>query len=363
MLSSYAYRLTSVVLLAAATAAGWAMWPGSSSTDMVLPLTLASERDVVLSASTPAFILDDQLFAHQCGRLLGGGSSKRPSDLRLVPYAGGSCAERAQTSTLVVYNADLRLLWSLLTEAERDSIADTIRETSTWLRDSLRASLTESFFISEYRPLIREILRSGLERTLERRVVRDAFERAAGSLDRPALENLVAGIVPVAIEHFEAGLWTNLQALAGGWLGGPPSPGLTNLVSKVLNDPRVRRQLATDLPALAASPGMADAATVTAVEFIGVLLEDPRVPQLIQHLLTDRRITTMGVLGREALADGLPQKLLKLRSPTDHNPLSAYVVGLAMHGRSGNLLLMLTPGQYERLTPSAGSGTLLAKRE
>jgi hypothetical protein len=350
-------RLTSLLLLAAAAAAGWVVWPRTELPANSVALVTATDRDVVFAPSSPAFVLDESFFAHQCGRLL------RTSGLVLSPYADPSCGERAQNATLVVYNADLRLLWSLLTEPERDAIGLTVRETSTFLRDSLRGSLTESFFINEYRPLVRDILRSSLERTLERKVVRDAIDRAISNLDRRAMESLVAGIIPVVIDHFEAGLWTNLQALANGWLGGNSSASLTELVSKVLKDPRLRTHLNTALPALAASPGVSDAAMLIAVEFAGVLLEDPRVPQLIQHLLTDRRISTMAVLGRGAVADGLPQKLLKLRSRTDHNPLSAYVVGLAMHGRSGSLLLMLTPEQYQRLIPSAGAGIVLVRRE
>ncbi|MBX9634600.1 MAG: hypothetical protein K2X44_06430, partial [Magnetospirillum sp.] len=59
------------------------------------------------------------------------------------------------------------------------------------------------------------------------------------------------------------------------------------------------------------------------------------------------------------IPSGLPHKLLKLRSSKDHNPLSAYVVRLVMHGRSGMVLLSLTPEQHARLSASAGQGVML----
>jgi len=348
------YRFISVLLLAAAAAAGWFVYPPSQPPADAVPLAAASGREAELPNSSPAFILDETQHAYQCGRLLGS-----PTPL-LAPYADERCIHQTQATVLVVYNADLRLLWALLTEGERAEIAQSVHDTTYWLRNSVQASLAEPFFAKEYRPVVRDILRSSLERTLERPTVRDAFERALVGLDRKALEAVVAGIVPIATDHFEAKLWTNLQALAGGWLGGHDSAGsLSEMLVAVLNDPRLRTHLNATLPALVASPGMADAAMLTAVEFADVLIEDPRVPQLIQQLLTDRRLANFG---RNTVAEGLPRKLLKLRSRTDHNPLSAYVVGLVMHGRSGRLLLMLTPLQYERLSRSAGMGMVLERR-
>jgi hypothetical protein len=148
--------------------------------------------------------------------------------------------------------------------------------------------------------------------------------------------------------------------MAGNWLGGDREvSSLAAVLTGALNDPRVRQQLRIGLPQLANSPGLADAAMVMATELAVVLLEDVRVPQLVQHLLTDRRLGAVAALGRSTAPHDLPRKLLKLRSRVDHNPLSAYVVRLVIHGRSGQALLMLTPRQYEALSATAGRGIVL----
>jgi len=352
--STWANRLVSMALLALAVAAGIKIWPYFGPPSGAVALVPAFERAPALQASSPAFILDESFFSHQCGRLF---VADGPL---LAPYADGGCRERARTATLVVYDADIRLLWSLLTDAERGEILAMVRDTADQLRHSVQASLAEDFFDKEYRPLIRDILRDSLQRTLERPAVRDAIERATGSLDPAAMEAVVAGIVPVVVERIEGGLWDSLRAMAGNLLGGGgEAKSLASILSGALNDPRVRQNLRTSLPRLADSPGAADAATVIATEFCVVLLEDPRVPQLFQHLLTDRRLGAVAALGRDSAPHELPRKLLKLRSRRDHNPLSAYVVRLAIHGRSGQVLLMLTPRQYETLSASAGRGIVL----
>ena len=308
-------RLTSVALLGLAIYAGWAVWPHGAAEDS-LRLAVAENREVVLATSAPAFILDDTLHARQCGRL------QARDGIRLTPYALPDCRERARRGVLVAYTADLRMLWSLLTEQERDEITQSLKVTS--------------------------------------HAVREEFARAMSTLDRKVVERLLAGIGPVAQDHFEAELWTNLGAVAGGVLGsGRSSPALTDLLLQIFNDPRVRDKLGVAAAELGSSPAMANAAMVADVEFSSVLLEDARVPQLLQQLLTDRRLTEMASVSRGTLGEGLPRKILKLRSKEDHNPLSAYVVNLAVHWRSGNLLLMLTPEQYQRLRPLAGAGILL----
>jgi len=347
------YRLTSVALLGVALYAGWTVWPRTETAN-ALRLAIAENREVVLATSSPAFILDDSLHAHQCGRL------HARDGLTLVPYDLPDCLERARGGVLVAYTADLRMLWSLLTEQERDEITQSLKTTSHWLRGTLTLSRTQPFFLRDYIPQMREILRDALISTMERRPVREAFERAMASLDRKAVDRLLTGIGPVAQEHFEAELWSNLGAVAGGLIGGPRSTSaLTDLMLRVFNDPRVRERLGTTIAEIGSSPAMADAAMVTAVEFSSVLLEDARVPQFIQQLLTDRRLAEMASLSRGTLGEGLPRKILKLRSKADHNPLSAYVVSLAVHWRSGNIVLMLTPEQYQRLRPLAGSGIIL----
>lgn len=353
--SKAAYRLTSGALVGLAVLAGLSVWPSTRPPEDAVAFTPAFERNRTLPAASPAFVLDDDLYPHQCGRLFAA-----PGDrLLLAPYDDRRCRDAAAEATAVVYAADFRLLWTLLTEGERGEISASLRETAYWLRQALESSLTESFFDREYRPMIRDILRGSLERTLQKPSVRAALERGIASVDPQVIDTVVAGIVPVALEKLESSLWANLRSLAGTWLGGGEASGLGQVVVGTLSDPRVRSHLNATLPGLLATPGLADAAVLAASEFVGVLIEDPRVPQLIQHLMTDRRIAAAAGLGRNAIPEGLPRKLLKLRSPTDHNPLSAYVVRMAMRGRAVSVLLLLRPDQYARLSAQAGPGLLL----
>lgn len=353
-----AIRLASLGLVALAVAAGASVWPQLSPPEDALAMVPAFDRSRAFPASSPVFTLDQSLFSHQCGRLLaddGGG-------LLLAPYGDPACQAAAAEATAVLYGADVRLLWALLTEAERGEISATFRETAFWLRHSLQSSMTEPFFDREYRPLISEILRSAMERTLQRPNVREALQQGISSVDPQVVDAVIDGVVPVAMEKLEANLWSNLKAFAGGLLGGSDRSGTIGQVAvEVLADPRVRAHLHATLPRLMSSPALADAAVLAASEFVGVLIEDPRIAQLVQRLMTDRRIAIAGGLGRAALPEGLPRKLLKLRSPSDHNPLSAYVVRLAMHGRAGSVLLLLRPEQYARLSTQAGPGIVLSR--
>lgn len=353
-----ATRLTSLALVVLAALAGWSVWPPLTPPADSVIMIPAFESNRPLPASSPAFILDDGLFPHQCGRLLAGDGDR----LVLAPYGEPDCLAAAAEATPVVYGADVRLLWALLTEAERGEISATFRETAFWLRHSLQSSMTEPFFDREYRPLISEILRGALERTLARPNVREALQRGISSIDPKMLDAVIDGIVPVLLEKLESHLWHNLKSMAGGWLGGSgETASLGQVIVDVASDPRVRNHLHATLPRVLASPGLADAAVLTASEFVGVMIEDARIAQLVQRLMTDRRIAIAGGLGRATLPEGLPRKLLKLRSPTDHNPLSAYVVRLAMHGRFGNVLLLLRPEQLTRLNGQAGAGTVLSR--
>lgn len=344
-----ASRFASLVLVALAVWAGLAVLPRRASPDQAMALAFAVPQNISLSPDSPVFILDDQLFSHQCGRFL----APAGQPMRLFPYGEAPCQTAAATAIAVVYPADIRLLWALLTTEERNEFSSSLRDTSYWLRQSLTAAIGKSFF-EEYRPMVRAILQNALERSLAQPQVREAIERALRTVSPHDVDRVLAGVVPVALERVETNLWNNVR----GWFSPGSEPvGAGQIMAGILSDPRVRNHLYATLPSVLSNPAMADAAVLATAEFVAAAIDDPRLPQLLQHLLTDRRLTQG--LGHGALPEGMPRKLLKLRSPTDHNPLSAYVLRLAMHGHGGSVALLLSQAQYSRVSALAGRGAVL----
>ncbi|MBX9634568.1 MAG: hypothetical protein K2X44_06270, partial [Magnetospirillum sp.] len=111
-------KLASAGIVILVTAAGWSVWPDTKPPANAMALEAPFDRALALPASTPVFTLDDGFYSHQCGRL-----HRQPGAAALLaPYGDPACRERLASGLSVAYPADVRLLWALLTPAERDEI-------------------------------------------------------------------------------------------------------------------------------------------------------------------------------------------------------------------------------------------------
>jgi hypothetical protein len=298
------------------------------------------------------FLIGDDLFPYQCG------TARVETDfaVRIEPYEERNCAARLESRLVRLYEADLRVPWALIPEADRTELKAFGREAMAYLRTAMVTAVSSPYFDREYRPVLADIIRAALRRAWYAPVTQMALSRAIRDLDPVLVDRVTAGIAPIALEKAESTLWQSLRTYAGSWLGGKKGvegTALTQVMIDLLKDERIHAHLVETLPALAASGQMTGFASTLGAEMGMALLDDPRVLPLFSRLLTDSRLLGESIetspFGGNHLTKDLPRWLMRLRHSRDHNPLVSQVVKNLVRGRSGFLVLLLTPAQQELL--------------
>ncbi|MEO5335751.1 MAG: hypothetical protein H7841_02485 [Magnetospirillum sp. WYHS-4] len=298
------------------------------------------------------FLIGDDLFPYQCGSAL----VEAPFSVRIRAFEERGCAEHLETRLVRLYEADLRVPWALIPESDRTELKAFGREAMAYLRGSILAAVASPYFDLEYRPVLADIIRTALRRAWYAPVTQVTLSRAARTLDPHLVDRVTAGLLPIVLERAESTFWQTLKGYAGSLVGGGKetegSP-LTRVTVDLLRDERVHAHLVETLPALAASGEMTGLASTLASEMGMALLDDPRMLPLASRMLTDSRLLgdapAPSPLGGKRLTRDLPRWLMRLRHERDHNPLVSQVVKNLIRGRSGFLVLLMTPAQQELL--------------
>lgn len=302
--------------------------------------------------SGAVFLIGDDLFPYQCGM------AQVVADfaIRVEPYEERGCASHLEKRLVRLYEADLRVPWALIPEADRTELKDFGREVMAYLRGTMVTAVSSPYFDQEYRPVLADIIRTALRRAWYAPVTQMALARAIRDLDPALVDRVTSGIAPIALEKAESTFWQSLRSYAGSLLGGKKGgegTALTQVMIDLLKDERIHAHLVETLPALAASGQMTGFASTLGAEMGVALLDDPRLLPLVSRLLTDSRLLGEAVedspLGGKRLTKDLPRWLMRLRHSRDHNPLVSQVVKNLARGRSGFLVLLMTPAQQELL--------------
>lgn len=302
--------------------------------------------------SGAVFLIGDDLFPYQCGE------AQVVADfaVRIEPYEERGCSTHLENRLVRLYEADLRVPWALIPEADRTELKDFGREVVAYLRGTMVTAVSSPYFDQEYRPVLADIIRTALRRAWYAPVTQMALSRAIRDLDPVLVDRVTAGIAPIALEKAESTFWQSLRSYAGSLLGGKKGgegTALTQVMIDLLKDERIHAHLVETLPALAASGQMTGFASTLGAEMGVALLDDPRLLPLVSRLLTDSRLLGEAVedspLGGKRLTRDLPRWLMRLRHSRDHNPLVSQVAKNLARGRSGFLVLLMTPAQQELL--------------
>ncbi|MBF0306436.1 MAG: hypothetical protein HQL41_12395 [Alphaproteobacteria bacterium] len=351
--------LISLILVATFMAAGWRVfpWPSPAAGQVVFRTESGALADAG-SQSIPVFRLDDGMFPVRAGVARPMGADA----VRLEYYVDGDPAHMA-----VLMDADLRALWLLTPPAERQALHRAGAEFLGSFGQTARRAAASSVFISEYRPALAEIVRGALLDAWNRPSTQEAVREVVLATDRGVLDQVAAAVRPVLLEKAEGAVWQAMRDFATDLLGdkrhGPPATAA--MLAEVLSDPRVVEALAASAPRLLSSRAVERLAAVLVEQFADALTDDPRLWPLVQRMLSDTRITPAGGMAEatQTLLRRLPENLIRLRGPNDHNALAAHILRSLAKGRSARLILLLSPAQRMMLAPDEGEALHVLARE
>ncbi len=302
------------------------------------------------SGEGPVFRLDQDLFPHQCGR----GRLTSDGVLRLYPYDNEDCQTSVAWLQPLLLAADPRVPWALVPATERDDLQQLSQASLEHLHEMLLRLLHAPFFTDEYMPLIQDLLSTAVQHAAASPGVNQVLNRAAETVERDSIEALFRVFITVLAEKVRADWWHTLSN-AVPVLFDSANPkrqaAMTQLLSDVLADSRVRARLSHTLPELLASPQALAVGTALAAETSKALLRDERLPELAGRLISDQRLLGLRPFGADAerLLAALPKAMLRMRHHWDHNPLVTYVLRSQLRGERTFLVLLLNAEQEQKL--------------
>lgn len=311
----------------------------------------------------PIFTLDDGLFPHQCGKAL----FSAGSTLALRAYDIAVCRESLATSHPYLLAADLRVPWAIVPSAEREELRHFAGVLiAQWEKVGQRL-LQSSFFERSYAPVFKDILRHAFNQAMTAPVTDQALTKAVTTFDRRQIDQIIEGILPIFLEKAKKNFWQTLHGSISAIFGGDDiaqREAMAQLGAEVFSDPRTQEHLARTIPPLLTSREAMRVSLVMARESAKAILGDQRMLSLVGQLLTDQHFLGLQPFSAELeqFVRVLPVRLMRLRYRFDHNPLATYILRNMVRGRSGFLVLLLTPQQEQLLSNSdLPSGPALRK--
>jgi len=301
----------------------------------------------------PVFLLDEDLFPHQCGK----GRLGRDGTLALVAYSDPRCRNGVASLRPHLLSADLRVPWALVPADMRLQLRRLASAAIEHVHTLVLRVFHAPFFAQDYTPIIEDMLRTAFKQAWSAPATHQALGRALETFDRAQVNELINGLLPVVSEYARQNLWrtvrSSLSAIIGSG-GQEQRDAMGQLMAEVFTDPRVSEHLSRTLPPLLSSHEAVAIGTVLASETGKALLADPRLQNLAARLFTDRRFLRLRPIGVDAerLFAALPTSLLRMRHRRDHNPLTTYVLRAQVRGRPSFLVLLLTPEQEQQLADS-----------
>ncbi|MEO5375583.1 MAG: hypothetical protein H7840_15150 [Alphaproteobacteria bacterium] len=327
---------------------------------------IAARYHTIAPAEThiPVFLLGDDGFPLQSGR-----ADTDGRQLVIRPYANGKAALAAPENAVILMDADLRSLWALLPDRQREGLRGTLGDFVTTFREALRHTLQSPTFEHEYRPALREILGRSFGQTFASPAVRSAWLAAVASADPKALDDLLSAVRPVAVDKAESLLWDSVSGYALTLFErkkeAPDRGAMARILTETLKDPRSQDALARTLPVLVETPEMNAFIATFGTEFTAALFRDDRFTSLLSRMANDAYVIADGDARRmgqaaQSLLHTLPSGFIGLRHDGDHNALAAYVFTSLARGRQGRFVVVAPPHSVQRLTAS-GNITVLAR--
>lgn len=316
-----------------------------------------------VAADMPVFTLGDDGFPVQAGRARADGGH-----LTVVPYAGAATTLSDAANTAILFDADLRSLWALLPDRQRQELHGILTKLVASLRAAVRRTLQSPLFESQYRPILRDVLDRALSRAVAAPAARDAWLAAVASADPKAIDDLVTAIRPVALDKAESVLWDAVSGLLAPFSRNDKDRGaMAQVVTETLKDSRSHEAFARTLPKLVGTREMNAFVSVLAGEVGSAMLEDERLLSLLNRMIGDAEVVSDAdtqLLGNSAqtLLHALPAKFIGLRHEGDHNALASFVLTTLAKGRHGRFVVVAEPDHARRLVAVGGTGLRILPR-
>lgn len=299
----------------------------------------------------PIFILDNNLFPHQCGK----GRLDEDGTLALTAYSDVDCRAGIANLRPHLLPSDIRIPWALVPDSTRSQLRKLSVASLEHVQTVALRLFHAPFFAQDYLPEIQDILSTALQKIWSAPAIHQTLLHAMGAIDKDRGSALLKGLLPIIAEHARQHLWRTVRVSISAMLGNnsqAQQDAVEQLVAEVIADPRVGEHLSNTLPPLLSSPGTIAIGTSVVREAINALLTDPRLQDLALHLFTDRRFLRLRPIGTDAeqLFMILPTSLLRMRNSYDHNPLVSYILrALIRSSRPSFLILLLNPEQERQL--------------
>ncbi|AWK85720.1 hypothetical protein [Azospirillum thermophilum] len=270
----------------------------------------------------------------------------------------------ARASEAVLFFADIRTLWMLATEAERSELRQGFDRLGAAMRQSADAILRSPEFTREYRPALQESARDAFDKAWRAPATRAAYDEMMRAAEPIVRDTAMREIRPLVMRRLDGLIWEILQANVGAvldvfnarpWNTAPLEQALEAAMRDVREFGVLERMAGaivetrqTKLFLQTFANGMMDA-----------LAADPRVEATVMRLVTDPRMGVhlapvgqpVGELSRMA-----PRILFGVRADADLNALAAYAFHGFINGRTGPVVILMSPQQRDemlRLDPRA----------
>lgn len=299
----------------------------------------------------PIFLLDEDLFPHQCGRA----KLNENGILSLVAYTNNFCSSSVANLRPHLLSSDLRIPWALVPTNTRVQLRKLSESSLDHMQTVALRLFRTPFFAQDYLPQIHDILGTALKQIWSAPAIQQTLLHATETIDREQASEILRGLLPIISEHGKQNFWRTLRISISAIMGSQSQAqqeAIGQLVTEILSDPRIGEHLSNTLPPLLASSSSIAIGIAVIREAINGLLTDPRLQELVLRLFTDRRFLRLRPIGTDAeqLFTTLPNSLMRMRHRKDHNPLVSYVLRAIMRGQQNFLVLMLSPEQEQQLS-------------
>ena len=261
-----------------------------------------------------------------------------------------------QGSEALLFNADLRVLWLLASDAERAELWRGLDALGRGLRDAVDAVMRSPEF-DEYRTVLKDIGRETIEAAWRDPGTKTAYDELVRSADPVLREAVGRDLKAIVLKRAEPMLWDMLSANVGTLLNVfhtqqwdfAPLEGALEAIQRDVRERGLVEKTAQRILDSWQAKAFLQTFAGNVVDAVG---RDPRLKEVLGRLFTDARLGPyMAPLSRPAgeLARMTPSVLFGVHPHSDLNAIAAYIFRGFITGRPGQLIIMMSAQHREQM--------------
>lgn len=262
-----------------------------------------------------------------------------------------------QVTEAVLMPANIRTLWVMASDAERDELHHAVNAFGAAVGLALRQALTSPEFENEYRPLLLAAVKRATAEAWRAPATRDALAELA-RVARPTINHFTADTLrPVMLERLQPALWATVKDNTAKLLdvfGGFQLDfrQMERALTQALTEPRVLAEAEDAFGLVAGTPQMRTLVETFAVELTDRLGRDRELAEGLGRMMSDGRLARhLSVIGEPGLtlARTTPRALAQLDEKADLNSLAADIFKSQARGFSGHVVVFMSPDDRRRM--------------